>query len=175
MREPRCRGTRGDCARHDDANRTGNRAAGHAEADNRNNSLFRGNEFGLDLNQITWKRVLDVNDRALRNIVIGLGAAGDGVPRQAGFAITAASEVMAVLAFARYLRDLRARLGRIVVGYTQSGEPVTAEQLKAAGAAAVIMREALKPNLLGATPASTAWRPADRCPRGCWPRTPRTC
>ena len=112
------------------------------------NSLFRGNEFGLDLNQITWKRVIDVNDRALRNIVIGLGAAGDGVPRQAGFDITAASEVMAVLALARDLRDLRARLGRIVVGYTQSGEPVTAEQLKAAGAAAVIMREALKPNLL---------------------------
>jgi formate--tetrahydrofolate ligase len=112
------------------------------------NSLFRGNEFGLDLNQITWKRVLDVNDRALRNLVIGLGAAGDGVPRQAGFDITAASEVMAVLALARDLKDLRARLGRIVVGYTQSGEPVTAEQLKAAGAAAVIMREALKPNLL---------------------------
>ena len=112
------------------------------------NSLFRGNEFGLDLNQITWKRVIDVNDRALRNIVIGLGAAGDGVPRQAGFDITAASEVMAVLALARDLKDLRARLGRIVVGYTQSGEPVTAEQLKAAGAAAVIMREALKPNLL---------------------------
>ena len=112
------------------------------------NSLFRGNQFGLDLNQITWKRVVDVNDRALRNIVIGLGAAGDGVPRQAGFDITAASEVMAVLALARDLRDLRARLGRIVVGYTQSGEPVTAEQLKAAGAAAVIMREALKPNLL---------------------------
>jgi formate--tetrahydrofolate ligase len=112
------------------------------------NSLYRGNEFGLDLNQITWKRVLDVNDRALRNIVIGLGAAGDGVPRQAGFDITAASEVMAVLALARDLKDLRARLGRIVVGYTKSGEPVTAEQLKAAGAAAVIMREALKPNLL---------------------------
>src|SRR3984957_15902238 len=112
------------------------------------NSLFRGNEFGLDLNQITWKRVIDVNDRALRNIVIGLGPAGDGVPRQAGFDITAASEVRAVLALAGDLKDLRARLGRIVVGYTQAGEPVTAEQLKAAGAAAVIMREALKPNLL---------------------------
>ena len=112
------------------------------------NSLYRGNEFGLDLNQITWKRVLDVNDRALRNIVIGLGPAGDGVPRQAGFDITAASEVMAVLALAKDLKDLRARLGRIVVGYTKAGEPVTAEQLKAAGAAAVIMREALKPNLL---------------------------
>ena len=112
------------------------------------NSLYLGNEFGLDLNQITWKRVIDVNDRALRNIVIGLGAGGDGVPRQAGFDITAASEVMAVLALSKDLKDLRARLGRIVVGYTKSGEPVTAEQIKAAGAAAVIMREALKPNLL---------------------------
>ena len=112
------------------------------------NSLYMGNEFGLDLNQITWRRVIDVNDRALRNIVIGLGAAADGVPRQAGFDITAASEVMAVLALSRSLKDMRERLGRIVVGYTKSGEPVTAEQLKAGGAAAVIMREALKPNLL---------------------------
>jgi formate--tetrahydrofolate ligase len=112
------------------------------------NSLYMGNEFGLDLNQITWKRVMDINDRALRNIVVGLGAAGDGVPRQAGFDITAASEVMAVLALSKDLRDLRERLGRIVVGYTKSGEPVTAEMLKAAGAATVMMREALKPNLL---------------------------
>jgi len=112
------------------------------------NHLHMGNQLGIDLNQITWKRVLDVNDRALRNIVIGLGAAGDGVPRQAGFDITAASEAMAVLALSRSLKDMRARLGRIVVGYTKAGEPVTAEQLKAAGAMAVIMREALKPNLL---------------------------
>ncbi|HEY6492537.1 MAG TPA: formate--tetrahydrofolate ligase, partial [Trebonia sp.] len=112
------------------------------------NSLYQGNPFGLDLNQITWKRVIDINDRALRNIVIGLGAAGDGVPRQAGFDITAASEVMAVLALSKSLKDLRTRLGRIVVGYTKQGEPVTAEQLQAAGAAAVMMREALKPNLL---------------------------
>ena len=112
------------------------------------NSLYMGNQFGLDLNQITWKRVIDINDRALRNIVIGLGAAGDGVPRQAGFDITAASEVMAVLALSKSLKDLSERLGRIVVGYTKQGEPVTAEQLQAAGAAAVMMREALKPNLL---------------------------
>ena len=112
------------------------------------NHLSMGNQLGIDLNQITWRRVLDVNDRALRNIVIGLGAAGDGVPRQAGFDITAASEVMAILALSNSLKDLRERLGRIVVGYTKSGEPVTAEQLKAAGAMAVIMREALKPNLL---------------------------
>ncbi len=112
------------------------------------NHLHMGNELGIDLNQITWRRVIDVNDRALRNIVIGLGAAGDGVPRQAGFDITAASEAMAVLALSNSLMDMRARLGRIVVGYTKSGEPVTAEQLKGAGAMTVIMREALKPNLL---------------------------
>jgi formate--tetrahydrofolate ligase len=112
------------------------------------NHLYMGNERGLDLNQITWKRVIDVNDRALRNIVIGLGAAGDGVPRQGGFDITAASEVMAVLALSRDLKDMRARLGAIVVGYAKSGDPVTAEQLGAAGAMAVIMRDALKPNLL---------------------------
>ena len=110
--------------------------------------LFRGNELGLDVHTITWRRVLDVNDRALRNIVVGLGAKGDGVPRQTGFDITAASEVMAALSLTTSLRDLRERLGRIVVGYTHSGEPVTAEQLKAAGAMAVIMREAVKPNLL---------------------------
>jgi formate--tetrahydrofolate ligase len=112
------------------------------------NHLYLGNELGLDLNQITWKRVLDVNDRALRNIVLGLGPAGDGVPRQGGFDITAASEAMAVLALSKDLRDMRARLGAIVVGYTKSGDPVTAEELRAAGAMAVIMRDALKPNLL---------------------------
>jgi formate--tetrahydrofolate ligase len=112
------------------------------------NHLYMGNELGLDVNQITWKHVIDVNDRSLRNIVAGLGAAGDGVPRQTGFDITAASEAMAVLALSKDLKDMRARLGRIVVGYTKSGEPVTAEQLKAAGAMAVIMKDALKPNLL---------------------------
>jgi formate--tetrahydrofolate ligase len=110
--------------------------------------LFRGNKLGIDLHSITWRRVLDVNDRALRNIVVGLGGRGDGVPRQTGFDITAASEVMAALALTTSLRDLRGRLGRIVVGYTRDGEPVTAEQLKAAGAMAVILREAVKPNLL---------------------------
>ncbi len=112
------------------------------------NHLYQGNKLGIDPHNITWKRVLDVNDRALRNIVIGLGAAADGVPRQTGFDITAASEVMAVLALSTSLHDMRARLGRIVVGYTASGDPVTAEQLKAAGAMTVIMREAIMPNLL---------------------------
>jgi formate--tetrahydrofolate ligase len=112
------------------------------------NHLHMGNAIGLDQHNITWRRVLDVNDRALRNIVIGLGAKADGVPRQTGFDITAASEVMAVLALSVSLRDMRARLGRIVVGYTSAGEPVTAEQLRAAGAMTVIMRDAIKPNLL---------------------------
>ncbi|MDJ0769096.1 MAG: formate--tetrahydrofolate ligase [Ilumatobacter sp.] len=112
------------------------------------NHLHHGNDFGLDIDNITWRRVLDVNDRALRNIVIGLGGRMDGVTRQSGFDITAASEVMAILALAVSADDLRARLGRIVVGYTRDGEPVTAEQLQGAGSMAVIMREALAPNLL---------------------------
>jgi formate--tetrahydrofolate ligase len=112
------------------------------------NHLYQGNKLGIDQHNITWRRVLDVNDRALRNIVVGLGAAADGVPRQTGFDITAASEAMAVLALSTSLHDMRARLGRIVVGYTTAGEPVTAEQLKAGGAMTVIMREAIRPNLL---------------------------
>ena len=112
------------------------------------NHLHHGNDLGLDLHNITWRRVLDVNDRALRNIVIGLGGKMDGVTRQTGFDITAASEVMAILALSTSLEDMRARLGRIVVGYTKDNQPVTAEQLKGAGSMAVIMREALKPNLL---------------------------
>jgi formate--tetrahydrofolate ligase len=110
--------------------------------------LYQGNELGIDPHNVSWRRVLDVNDRALRNIVIGLGAAADGVPRQTGFDITAASEAMAILALSVSLQDMRARLGRIVVGYTKAGDPVTAEQLRAAGAMTVMMREAIKPNLL---------------------------
>jgi len=112
------------------------------------NHLYQGNELGIDQHSITWRRVLDVNDRALRNIVVGLGSKGDGVPRQTGFDITAASEVMAIFALARSVRELRERLGRIVVGYTGAGKPVTAEDIGGAGAMAVIMRDALRPNLL---------------------------
>ncbi|CAB4362248.1 MAG: formate--tetrahydrofolate ligase [Actinobacteria bacterium] len=112
------------------------------------NHLHQGNALDLDLHNITWRRVLDVNDRALRNIIVGLGTKMDGIPRQTGFDITAASEVMAILALSNSMDDLRARMGRIVVGYNTAGEPVTAEQLKGAGSMAVIMREALKPNLL---------------------------
>ena len=112
------------------------------------NHLHQGNELDLDINNITWRRVLDINERALRNIVIGLGSKEDGVTRQSGFDITAASEVMAIFALCTSLQDMRERLGRIVVGYTPSGDPVTAEDLKGAGAMAAIMRDALKPNLM---------------------------
>ncbi len=110
--------------------------------------LYHGNDLGLDIHNITWRRVLDVNDRALRNITIGLGGRLDGIPRETGFDITAASEVMAALALCSSLQDLRARLGRIVVGYTKASTPVTAEEIGVAGAMAVLLREAIKPNLM---------------------------
>lgn len=112
------------------------------------NHLHQGNALGLAINNITWKRVLDVNDRALRNIKIGMGAPEDGIERTSGFDITAASEVMALLALATSMEDLRARLGRIVVGYTDARIAVTAEQIGCAGAMAVILRDAIKPNLM---------------------------
>ena len=112
------------------------------------NHLHQGNALGIDPRSITWRRVLDVNDRALRNIVVGLGARVDGIPRQTGFDITTASEIMVILSLCTSLQDMRQRIGRIVVGYTYEGEAVTAEQLKAAGAMTVMMREAVKPNLL---------------------------
>jgi len=112
------------------------------------NHLYQGNALGIDVHNVTWRRVADVNDRALRNIVIGLGGRADGTPRQTGFDITAASEVMATLALCSSLADLRQRLGRIVVGYTPDGTPVTAEQLQGAGSMAVLLRDAVKPNLL---------------------------
>jgi formate--tetrahydrofolate ligase len=104
--------------------------------------------FNVDRHSVTWRRVLDVNDRALRNIVIGMGVREDGVIRQSGFDITAASEVMAIVALAISLRDMRERLGRIVVGNTTDGIPITAEELKTAGAMAVILKDAIKPNLM---------------------------
>src|SRR5260221_3427039 len=118
------------------------------------NHLYQGNQLGLDVNEITWRRVLDVNDRALRNIVIGLGPKADGVTRQTGLDITAASDLMATLALTNSLTDLRQRLGPIVVGYTSDGTPVTAEQLDAAGPVAGVLRDAIKPNLLQ-TPENT--------------------
>ena len=112
------------------------------------NHLQHGNALQIAPHSITWGRVLDMNDRALRNIVVGLGGRLDGVPRQARFDITAASEVMTILALSTSVTDLRERLGRIVVGYTVEGAPVTAEDLKAAGAMAVLLKDAVRPNLL---------------------------
>ena len=111
------------------------------------NHIYQGNELKIDPNAITWRRVMDVSDRDLRNIIIGLGGSGDGIPRQSGFDITVASEVMAVLALTTSLRDMRARFARIVIGQSRDKKPVTAEQLGAAGAMTVLMKEAIKPNL----------------------------
>jgi formate--tetrahydrofolate ligase len=111
-------------------------------------SIFHGNPLRIDPLTITWPRTLDVNDRELRNTVVGLGGRTHGIPRENEFVITAASEIMAILALATDLHDLRARLGRIVVALDQDGQPVTAEQLRVAGAMTVIMRDAIDPNLV---------------------------
>jgi formate--tetrahydrofolate ligase len=110
--------------------------------------LFHGNALGISLGDIPWRRVLDVNDRALRRVTIGQGGRADGVPRETGFDITAAGEGMAILALASDLADLRARLGRAVVAYTTDGGPVTADDIGAGGAMAVLLKDALSPNLL---------------------------
>src|SRR5947199_2179604 len=110
--------------------------------------LLHGNKLGIDPLSVSWRRCGDINDRALRDAGIGLGGRANGYPRQTGFDITAASEVMAIVAVARDLHDLRARLGAITVGSTYEGEPVTAEQLKAAGAMTVLLKETIKPNLV---------------------------
>jgi formate--tetrahydrofolate ligase len=115
------------------------------------NTLQNGNAIGLDPRRVTWKRVVDMNDRALRNIVIGLGGRTEGVPRETGFDITAASEVMAILCLANDIPDLKARLGRIVVGYAHDGTPVTASQINAVGAMAALLAQAVKPNLVQTT------------------------
>jgi formyltetrahydrofolate synthetase len=110
--------------------------------------LLHGNELRIDPLSISWRRCVDINDRALRDITVGLGGRANGYPRQTGYDITAASEVMAIVAVARDLFDLRERLGRITVGATREGEPVSAEQLKAAGAMTVLLKETIKPNLV---------------------------
>ena len=110
--------------------------------------VLHGNELGLDPLSISWRRCMDMNDRSLRDIVTSLGGRANGYPRQTGFDITAASEIMALVAVARDLADLRERLGKITVGQTYRGEPVTAEQLRAAGSLAVLLKEAIKPNLV---------------------------
>ena len=112
------------------------------------NHIQQGNELGIDTRQIIWKRAEDMNDRALRNIVVGLGAKADGVPREDHFVITVASEIMAILCLASDMDDLKARLSRIIVAYTRDGEPVTAKDLNAVGSMAALLKDAIKPNLV---------------------------
>ncbi len=112
------------------------------------NSIQQGNELNIDPRRIVWKRVLDLNDRALRNVVIGLGGRANGVPRESGFDITVASEVMAILCLSTGLMDLKERVRKIVVAYTYDGKPVTAGDIGAAGSAAVILKDAIKPNIV---------------------------
>ncbi len=112
------------------------------------NHINHGNALGLDLNRIVWKRVMDMNDRALREVIVGLGGVANGQPRQSGFDITVASEVMAIFCLSQNLDELKERLGRIVIGYTRAKAPVTAADLKAHGAMAVLLRDALAPNLV---------------------------
>ena len=134
------------------------------------NHIQQGNELGIDVKKITWRRCVDMNDRQLRNIVDGLGGRMQGVPREDGFDITVASEVMAVLCLASSIPDLKARLSRIIVGYTYDDKPVTAGDLKAAGAMTALLKDALKPNLvqtLEGTPAFIHGGPFANIAHGC--------
>jgi len=134
------------------------------------NHIQQGNKLGIDPKQITWRRAVDMNDRQLRNIVDGLGGKAQGVPREDGFDITVASEVMAVLCLSSDITDLKERCGRIIVGYTYDGKPVTAHDLKAEGAMAALLKDALKPNLvqtLEGTPAFVHGGPFANIAHGC--------
>ncbi|MCD8005678.1 MAG: formate--tetrahydrofolate ligase [Oscillospiraceae bacterium] len=134
------------------------------------NHIQQGNSLGIDPRRITWKRCVDMNDRQLRFIVDGLGGKPNGTPREDGFDITVASEIMAVFCLASSIDDLKERLGRIIIGYTYSGEPVTASQLKAVGAMAALLKDALKPNLvqtLEHTPALVHGGPFANIAHGC--------
>ena len=134
------------------------------------NHIQQGNTLGIDVKQITWKRAVDMNDRQLRHIICGLGGKMQGVPREDGFEITVASEIMAVLCLSSSIPDLKARLGRIIVAYTYGGEPVTAHDLKAEGAMAALLKDALKPNLvqtLEGTPAFIHGGPFANIAHGC--------
>ncbi|MGN0713255.1 MAG: formate--tetrahydrofolate ligase [Anaerovoracaceae bacterium] len=134
------------------------------------NHIQQGNALGIDLKQITWKRAVDMNDRQLRHIVDGLGGKMQGVPREDGFEITVASEVMAILCLASDIKDLKERLARIIVAYTYDGKPVTAHDLKAEGAMAALLKDALKPNLvqtLEGTPAFIHGGPFANIAHGC--------
>ena len=134
------------------------------------NHLQQGNPLGIDPKRVVWKRVVDMNDRALRNIVIGMGKKADGVMRESGFDITVASEIMAILCLATSLTDLKERLGRMVVGYTFKNEPVTAKELNAVGAMSLLLKDAIKPNLVQTienTPAIIHGGPFANIAHGC--------
>lgn len=134
------------------------------------NHLQQGNVLGIDPKQIVWKRCLDMNDRALRNIIIGMGNKMDGVVRQDGFVITVASEIMAILCLANDMKDLKERLGNIIVAYNYAGEPVTAKDLNAVGSMAALLKDALKPNLIQTlehTPALVHGGPFANIAHGC--------
>ena len=134
------------------------------------NHIQQGNELGIDPRQIVWKRCMDMNDRVLRNIVVGLGAKNDGMVREDHFVITVASEIMAILCLADDMADLKKRLGRIIVAYSFDGKPVTADDLKATGAMAALLKDALKPNLIQTlehTPAFVHGGPFANIAHGC--------
>ena len=134
------------------------------------NHIYQGNKLNLDPRRVIWKRVLDINDRALRHVVVGLGGLTQGVPREDGFDITVASEMMAVLCLAKDIADLKKRLGQIVVGYTYDKEPVTVNDLGVTGALAVLLKDAIKPNLvqtLAHTPAIVHGGPFANIAHGC--------
>ena len=134
------------------------------------NHIQQGNELDIDARRILFPRVTDTNDRALRNIVIGLGGKTDGVPREDHFMITVASEIMAILCLARDLDDLKERLGNILVAYTRSGSPVYARDIKAAGAMTALLKDAIKPNLVQTiehTPALIHGGPFANIAHGC--------
>ena len=134
------------------------------------NHIFQGNALDLDVNRIVWKRVLDINDRALRHVVTGLGGRVHGVPRESGFDITVASEMMAILCLADGLADMKRRLGRILIGYTRGGCPVHAEELGATGALTLLFKDAIKPNLvqtIEGTPALIHGGPFANIAHGC--------
>ena len=134
------------------------------------NHIQQGNQLGIDVKRITWKRVVDMNDRQLRHVIDGIGGKAQGVPREDGFDITVASEVMAILCLSTSISDLKERLGEIVVGYSCAGEPVRARDLKAQGAMAALLKDALKPNLvqtLEGTPAFVHGGPFANIAHGC--------
>ena len=112
------------------------------------NHIHQGNQLGIDQRRVIWKRVVDINDRALRHVVVGLGGPTSGVPREDGFDITVASELMAIICLAKDIADLKKRIGRIVIGYTFDRQPVTVDQLGVTGAIAVLLKDAIKPNLV---------------------------